>query len=254
MFRQKPFVLIVALAFLAAFAVSVFAQNVPLGADNVTIVQTEQSNISLYPAPSVDAEAGNVTELSIYGRTQTKSWQGFYGNVSGTIILEDAQGNRFYDWAAAEPQGEVYASVNQTITWTSTECAPTIGDINYLDTWQSFYGMNYTDYDTINTTYNMTDHKEFWTAYNNFTGCPTAYTYVNNASQYADFEGVLLTSDSQSTLIYTAILEDKAEGERDGMVGFDGGDYDFQLLVAEAGQTKATMDTVTPYYFWVELE
>lgn len=254
MFRQKPFVLLVALAFLAAFAVSVFAQNVPLGPDTLDIVQTENSNITLYPAPSINAEAGNVTELFIHGMTQTKSWQGFYGNVSGTIILEDSQGNRFYDWQAAEPQGEVYASVNQTITWTTVECAPSIGDIDYLNTWQTFYEMNYTDYDSINNTYNMTNHQTFWTAYNTLTTCPTTYTYVNNVSQYTDFEGVLLTSDTQSTLIYVAILEDKAEGERDGKIGFDGGDYDFQLLVAEAGSTGATMAAVTPYYFWVELQ
>jgi hypothetical protein len=254
MFRQKPFVLIVALAFLVAFAASVYAQNVPLGVDTLDVIQAESSSITLYPAPSVNAEAGNLTELLITGRTQTKSWQGFYGNVSGTIILEDAQGNVFYDWSAAEPQGEVYASTSATITWGDVECAPTITSLAFLDTWQTFYGMNYTDYDSINTTYNMTNHQTFWTGYTTLTGCPTTYTYVNNVSQYADFEGVLLTSDTQSTLIFTAILEDKDEGERDGKVGFDGGDYDFQLLVAESGQTQATMDVVTPYYFWVELE
>lgn len=254
MFRQKPFVLIVALAFLAAFAASVFAQNVPISPNNLTVIQTERANESLYPSISVDAEAGNVTELFIDGRSQTKSWQGFYGNVSGTIVLADSQGNVFYNWTAAEPQGEVYASVNQTITWTSVECAPSLTDITYLDAWQSFYGMNYTDYDTINNTYNLTDHQIFWTAYNELTTCPTAYTYVNSEAQYSNFSAVLLTSDTQSTLIFTAILEDKAEGERDGMTGFDGGDYDFQLLVAESGQTKATMDVATPYYFWVELQ
>lgn len=252
MFRQKPFVLFVALAFLAAFAASVFAQNIPLGPTNIDYVQSETSNISLYPAPSINAEAGNITELSITGTSQTKSWQGFYGNVSGTIILEDSQGNRFYDWAAAEPQGEVYASVNQTIDWLTVECAPSITDIAYLSTWQDFYGMNYTSYDTINTTYNRTDHQTFWTGYETLTGCPTAFTYVNNVSQFVDFEGVLLTSDAQSTLIFTAIIEDKDEGERDGKAGFDGGDYDFQLLVGEDGSNGNS--AVTPYYFWVELE
>jgi hypothetical protein len=255
MFRQKPFVLIVALAFLAAFAASVFAQNVPIGVNNPIItVQAERANESLYPAPTVNAEAGNLTELSIEGRTQTKSWQGFYGNVSGTIILADAQGNVFYNWSAAEPQGEVYASTVNTITWTTVECAPTIGNASYLNTWQTFFGMNYNDYDTINKTYNLTNHQIFWTAYTELTLCPTAYTYVNSEAQYTDFPAVLLTSDGESTLIFTAILEDKATNVRAGKTGFDGGDYDFQLLVAESGQTKATMDVVTPYYFWVELQ
>jgi hypothetical protein len=252
MFRQKPFVLIVALAFLAAFAASVFAQTIPLAPETLTVVQTETSNTALYPAISVDAEAGNLTELYIYGETQTIAWQGFYGNVSGTIVLEDAQGNTFYDWSAAEPQGEVYASVNQSITWTTIACAPTLTDISYLNTWQSLYGMNYTDYDTINKTYNLTDHAPFWTGYTTLDNCPTAYTYVNSAAQYLEFPSVLLTSDASSTLIFTAILEDKDEGERDGEVGFDGGDYDFQLLVGEDG--SGGNNVVTPYFFWVELQ
>ncbi|MFA6073373.1 MAG: hypothetical protein WC758_04635 [Candidatus Woesearchaeota archaeon] len=252
MFRQKPLMLLVALAFLASFAVSVFAVNIPLGPDTLDYVQSETSNIALYPPKQIDAEAGNITEITITGRTQTKSWQGFYGNVSGTIILEDAQGNRFYDWTAAEPKGEVYASVNETISWTTVECAPTSTDITFLDSWQTFYGMNYTDYDTINTTYTNDTHQIFYTGYNTLDNCPTTFTYVNNVSQTADFEGVLLTSDSNSTLIFTALLEDKAEGMRADKVGFDGGEYDFQLLVAEDGSAANTV--VTPYFFWVELE
>jgi hypothetical protein len=251
MFRQKTLVLFVALAFIAAFAVTVSAQNVPLGVQP-EYIRSERSNASLYPAGTIDAEAGNLTELSINGLSQTKSWQGFYGNVSGTIFLEDSQGYRFYDWAAAEPQGEVYASVNQTISWTTVACAPTLTNDVFLNDWQTFYGMNYTDYDTINNTYNLTDHVEFDTAYTSLTLCPTTYTYVSNASQYVDFPAVLLTSDTESTLIFTAILEDKAEGERDGKVGFNGNDYDFQLLVSEFGSDGN--NAVTPYYFWVELQ
>ncbi|MGV8162905.1 MAG: hypothetical protein ACP5N2_06260 [Candidatus Nanoarchaeia archaeon] len=252
MFRQKPFVLFVALAFMAAFATTVLAQNVPLGAETVEIVQSERSNISLYPASMLAAEAGNLTELSITGVSQTKSWQGFYGNVSGTIILEDAQGNRFYDWTAAEPQGEVYASVNQTISWTTVACAPTDTNITFLNRWESFYGMNYTDYDSINNTYTVTNHPEFDTGYTSLTGCPTTHTFVNDAAQGVDFPAVLLTSDTQGTLIFTAILEDSAEGIRADKVGFDGNEYDFQLLVSEFGSDGNT--AVTPYYFWVELQ
>jgi hypothetical protein len=252
MFRQKTLVLFVALAFIAAFAGSVFAVNVPTGAQTIEYIESETGDTALYPPATTNAEAGNLTYLNIHGVSQTKSWQGFYGNVSGTIILEDSVGYRFYDWAAAEPQGEVYASVNDTITWTTVACAPTIGDSAFLNTWQDFYGMNYTDYDTINTTYNLTDHPTFYTGYTTLTGCPTTYTYVSNASQAVDFPGVLLTSDSAGTLIFTSILEDKTEGLRDDKTGFDGNTYDFQLLVGENGQEGNS--AVTPYYFWVELQ
>ena len=225
--------------------------NVPLGAENVTVERSETSNASLYEPDSVEAIAGNLTELSITGVSQTKSWQGFFGNVTGTIILEDASGNRFYDWSAAEPQGQVYASVNETITWTDVGCAP-IDDTTYRSSWYNFYGMNETDYDNINMTYSQTNHPTFYVGFTTITGCRTTYTFVNNQSQTGDFPAVLLASDDNSTLIFTAILENKTIGERSSIVGYDGGLYDFQLLVAEDG--SAGNDDTTTYYFWLEIQ
>lgn len=243
--------MIAILAIMLVSSAIVFAeQNEPLGAETVTVEKTEASNGTLYPAASVDAEAGNVTELTITGVTQTKTWQGYYGNVSGTIILEDAQGNRFYDWSAAEPQGEVYASVNDTITWSAATCA-NITDDTYLSAWNTYYGITDSDYDSINLTYNATDHPTFYVGTIEQTTCPTTYTFVNSARQSGDFPAVLLTDDADA-LIFTSIIENKTDGTREGIAGFDNGDYDFQLLVAENGQVGN--DAVTPYYFWVEIE
>lgn len=229
----------------------VSAQNTPLGASNIDVERSESVNISLYDPFEIPALAGNLTELSITGISQTKSWQGFFGNVTGTITLEDAAGNRFYDWTATEPQGQVYASVNNTISWTTVGCAPMHSDLTYLNTWHSFYVMDNNDYDSINNTYTATSHPEIYVGYTTLNGCPTAYTFVNNASQSADFPSLLLTSDSDSTLIFTSVLENKTTGARSSVTGFDGGLYDFQLLVAEDG--SAGNSATTPYYFWVEI-
>ena len=229
----------------------VSAQNTPLGATDIEVDRTTTINLSLYDPESIEALAGNLTQLQITGITQTKSWQGFFGNVTGTITLEDAAGNRFYDWSAAEPQGQVYASVNESITWSSVSCAPMHSDLAFLNTWHSFYAMDNNDYDSINNTYNLTSHPEIYVGYTTLNGCPTAYTFVNNASQSDDFPALLLSSDTESTLIFTAILENKTIGARSSVVGFDGGLYDFQLLVAEDGSAGNT-DTTT-YYFWVEI-
>lgn len=239
-------------AILLSYAVFVVAENnEPLGAETVTVIQTETANLSNYPAATIDAEAGNLTELTITGISQTKTWQGYYGNVSGTIVLEDSQGYRFYDWTAAEPQGEIYASTNDTITWGDVECAPLDTDA-YMAPWNTVFGITDTDYDAINVTYNESDHPTFYTGTVELTTCPTTYTYVNNATQSTLFPIVALTTDTQGTLIFTAILENRTNGERSGITGYDGGDYDFQLLVAEDG--SAGNDATTPYYFWVELE
>ncbi len=224
--------------------------NVPLGAENATTIRSETSNASLYPPYEVPAIAGNLTELYITGVSQTNSWQGFFGNVTGTIILEDASGNRFYDWSAAEPQGQVYASVNETITWTDVECAP-IDDAPYRDFWNGFYSMLDTDYDSINRTYNHTDHPEIYVGYTTLNNCRTAYTFVDSERQTEDFPSLLLSSDNNSTLIFTAILENKTAGARSSIMGYDGNQYDFQLLVAEDGSQGN--DQTTPYYFWLEI-
>lgn len=249
---KKGIRLLMVLMLVTFSAAIVFAENnVPHGAENVTIVHSGAGNASLYPAASTNAEAGNLTELTITGVTQTKTWQGYYGNVSGTIILEDASGNRFYDWNAAEPQGQVYASVNDTISWTDVGCAPTDND-TYLSSWNTYYGITDADYDSINLTYNYTDHPTFYAGTTNITGCPTAYTFVNSTRQHGDYPAVLLTSDANTTMIFTSILENKTNGTRSGINGFDNADHDFQLLVAENGQFGN--DIVTPYYFWVEIQ
>jgi len=42
---------------------------------------------------------------------------GLLRDITGTIVLEDALGFTFYDWYAASPKGEIYASTNDTIQW-----------------------------------------------------------------------------------------------------------------------------------------
>ena len=69
-------------------------------------------------SPTLSAVAGNVTQLTVAGTTVTQTWQGYYGNVTGTITLDDASNNTMYDWALASPEGEIYAS-QATVTWTS---------------------------------------------------------------------------------------------------------------------------------------
>ena len=244
--------ILLAMALVLASAILLVSANTgPLGAESITEDRTETINSSNYIADSVEAIAGNLTQLSITGITQTKSWQGFFGNVSGTITLEDASGNRFYDWTAANPQGQVYATVNSTISWSTVACAPTLTDSTFTTNWHTFYGMNNNDYDSINATFNATSHPTIYVGSTTLTGCPTAHTHVNGASQSDDFPSLLLTSDSASTLIFTAILESREAGVRGSKTGFDGGLYDFQLLVAEDG-SQGNTDTTT-YFFYVEM-
>ncbi|MBW2974269.1 hypothetical protein KY366_00995, partial [Candidatus Woesearchaeota archaeon] len=63
-----------------------------------------------------------VTQITITTVTQTQTWQGYYGDIVGTITLDDAQNHTMYDWYAAEPQGEVYAASQEVTNWLTVHC------------------------------------------------------------------------------------------------------------------------------------
>jgi hypothetical protein len=99
------------------------ASNLPFGAE-VTSGNSSRANIT---APmSIPAQAGNVTEINIFGYSITKSWQGYFGNVSGTMTLSDSANNVMYNWSIVSPRGQVYASTNNSIQWENIQC------FNYL--------------------------------------------------------------------------------------------------------------------------
>lgn len=190
---------------------------------------------------SLAVQAGNVTELNISGTSVTQSWAGFYGNVSGNIVLEDANGNKFYDWTAASPQGEVYAARVNSINWANVRCANSTEIANE----NSNLNMG-SSADNITNTFSSTNHPEFYVGSVDIAAntCKSTNPYVNGAAQTSDFYNVLL-SDGSGNIIYTSILDPNK-------VGFDGRTHDFELLVGEDGHGAAA-GTTTTYYFWVEL-
>jgi hypothetical protein len=84
----------------------------PFGA---TVVNLSSTRATPDDATGIPALAGNVTELSISGFSITQSWQGYFGNVTGTIMLSDSSDNVMYNWSLASPEGEIYASTNSSI-------------------------------------------------------------------------------------------------------------------------------------------
>ena len=60
-------------------------------------------------APSVNAsvitEGGNVTNLNLAGNVSTEKWAGYWGNVTGQIVLAPNTANMFYTWAWTPADG-----------------------------------------------------------------------------------------------------------------------------------------------------
>ncbi|MGY4884307.1 MAG: hypothetical protein ACP5NZ_01885 [Nanobdellota archaeon] len=216
-------------------------------------------------ATGIPAIAGNVTELSITGFSTTQSWQGYFGNVSGTIQLADNSDNVMYNWSLASPEGEIYASTNDSITWASVQCfnfdadgtyigAETPGGTNAhgtnLTLLESMFGIADDDVDGVNETFTLlgSGHNTFYTNNLEFTGGECRNTQVfSNAGQGEDdkFEEVLLYEPTTQSVIFTSLLNED-------VFGFDNNPHDFEMLVLENGHLTDT--STTTYYFWIELE
>ncbi len=235
-----------------------FAEE-PVGAQQVTEGQESSLNVSQYPPQSHDAYAGNISELTLFGRSQTKHWQGYWGEITGMITLDDASNWTLYQWPDDEPQGEIYATVNSTVDWASVECfnySSTLQSPNMTVYWENYHNITYDDVDGIDETFNRTDHTTFDVGDVTVNGCPTTYTFVNDAYQTTDFAEVLL-QDSSGLLIFSTIIEDDTAGSTSDITGYDGNTHDFQMLVAEDGtsRTAGVRNTATTtYYFYVDLQ
>jgi hypothetical protein len=223
----------------------------PSGVRLITNGSSTTFNGSVYSPATALAEAGNITQLTIDAVGPTRSWTGFYGEISGEIVLEDANGNRMYNWSDTSITGELYASRASSINWSNASCFVDGGSVNYTGE-NSFYDMNYFDADNINSTFTQTDHDEFFIADRSVTGCPTIYTHVSDEAQNEEFVEVLLHDETTANAaIYVALIENKDNGNNTAVVGFDGSTHDFQMIVPENG--TASNSVTTTYYFWISV-
>lgn len=239
------FILIIGI--LALFSCGLVLAIVPFGADIVENVTTRSPPDD---PESHEAWAGNVTYLTLYGYSTTQSWQGYYGNVSGTIQLADNNDKVLYNWTLADPEGEVYATVNGTaqVDWANVVCFDLDANHGALET---LFNLSSDDVDGVNETFfNSNNHEGFFTANVQFDAgeCAASYMYNNNGTGTEGvFEEVLLTDGSATTqVIFTSIIDEF------GSAGFDGNNYDFEMVVLENGHGIDVATTV--YYFYVELE
>ncbi len=215
---------------------------VPTGPSNIQFISSGRYGVTT--ASNVSAVAGNLTELTFTANTVTQTWQGYFGNISGSIKLGDANNNTFYDWTSASPNGEIYATQkSDTPTWGSIACA-TQGQVNSEDT---NLGINQaTDQDSVNRTFlNNTAFNAFYVGninINDTQDCRVVNLYNSTAAPTTDFQELLLHDGTD--IVYTALIKQDT-------LGFDSRTHDFQMLVGEDGHLGNTAPT--PYYFYVEL-
>jgi hypothetical protein len=231
------------------------AQAGPVFPNSVDVLNTTRRSQD-EGAKTHAAEAGNVTALSIQGDAVTKTWQGYYGQVTGDIYLANVANVSLFAWTDVSPQGEVYAANSTVSDWGNVQCAnlstDDVGD-NFKFNWstlESFFNVSYTASDGISETFAnvwtgaaLFDIGPYYTV-NNGKNCHYNYTFVSSAPQTSSFIEVVLQDNATGSVIWATVLEQDA-------TGFDGTPEDFQIIVAEDGFTSLSQTT---YYFYVEIE
>lgn len=228
-----------------------FTFAIPEGPNSIESGPSERKTLTS-GGSTQEAQAGNMTPLFLTSDTITKRWQGFYGNISGGILLDDANGNTLYSWGLTNPDGEVYASNSTPVTWANIKCV-NFSTINRTEGYNLSHlnefiglasGSEQAEDDSINGTFNQTYTDSFQVGsvtIDSSDNCSMVTLYVNDAYQENNFKEVIL-SDNHS-IVFTSILEND-------QTGFAGYPLDFQMIVGVNGTTEGTTRT---YYFFAEI-
>lgn len=230
--KQKHLMLLVLGAlFLAGVAAQVLAIN-PEGVTNYTILKTETR--AKNPPLAITAVGGNITWLRINQLQQTRRWQGFVGNISGQLVLDDASNNTMYAWNVSNISGEIYASTNCSIDWNyvtpQNDCA--VDNV-----------LTGTGADSVSNTYAPSSNANTYQILNlaiNASSTCTAYPYLNDTPQTAStlFENIILAAGANATTTNGTIYA--ADIQQYEATGFDYQEYDYQMLVPVNASTGTT--------------
>ena len=249
--RTKLTMLLAGLFVLAVLMalVAVAVPTAPIQLDEATIGR----HTGLPDSTTVLAYAGNVTELNITHEQITLGWQGFYGTVTGEIVLDDARNQSIFTWSLSAV-GEVYATWNATTPiWASLTCL----NVTNAEIEATRMNIPNSSQDNFTATFNqVNNHPGFnVTGSGGFDANDCRYsiqTYVNDTAPDGTtfpraFNETVLWDEGPlgaNATVYVALLNDD-------QYGFNATRWDFQMLVPEDGWDDNT-DSIT-YYFYVEL-
>jgi hypothetical protein len=202
----------------------------PTGAE-LTVGETSRRDDQA--AETHQAVAGNVTQLDISSTQVSSVWQGYYGDISGTITLDNANNQTIYDWSIADPNGQVYASRSAISNWAGVACSSQ----NQIYVEEATLNIPNISTEGINDTFVSVAHDAITVAGTELSGCRSTQAY--NSSELGQYWNVLLNVGTN--MVFTSIINNDANG-------FDNSTYDFELLVP----TDKTSGLMT-YNFYVEL-
>ena len=219
---------------------SAYVAAEPVAPTGLQILSTSTRTIS--GISNTSAQGGNVTELRIDALSVTKTWQGYFGNITGNIHLDDGNNNSFYVWGnATSLSGEIYASRNSSPLWTAINCT----NSTQRTAEESYLGVSAAEGDSVTNTFNTALHPSFNVGLRTIpsNSCYSTNAFVNGSAQATQFYQILL-SDNSSNTVYTTLIENN-------QYAYDSRLADFQLMVGENEHDGNIGPTI--YYFFTEL-
>jgi hypothetical protein len=239
--EQSESILIACLALFILTVLLTFTSATPTGPNSINITSNETGVPTL--GMQVNVSGGYIAKLNITATSQNDRWKAFVGEIDGRFTLDDASGSTIYDWTSTTVNGEVYATRESTaITWSTVQCADAAHiiqeDADMVHAGEDNITSTFTDNSNANPI-KVGDLSAFAAG-----TCAAINTYVSDLPQATDFEEVILYDTTSTSIIFATILETNTEG-------YDGSDYDFQMIVPENASSSFT--GLTPYYLYLEL-
>ncbi|UCD03879.1 MAG: hypothetical protein JSW73_05050 [Candidatus Woesearchaeota archaeon] len=219
--------LLISIFVIIALSTYVHAATEPAGA--VVSGETDHGQYDQGGAGSVSIiESGNITSANLAANMSTYRWAGLTGNVSGDIILADANNETMYTWTA---EGRVvYASNESSIAWSGLSNS-TVADM------PSYIAATDNNGDRYNNT---------------FIG-----SILMDSDLFSIYARRCTTQSAESTNWYTYSLDDGTgvlvwAGEVvTGGTDYENETADYQILLPEDG--TGGDETASTFYLWVEL-
>ena len=246
--------LLLTISALLIIMVPLIYASVPYGPTSVDTVSAQRRTNFGSGSQTVTAEAGNMTEITITTSTLSRRWQGYYGNITGAITLDNGDNWTLFSWdQLASPEGEIYASNGTISDWTQVLCMNLSKNLSgynckgqgeeclNITEIETFFGMDSLDPDGVDETFNSTI-SSIMVGAKTLTNCPMVSLYVNSSSESGVWNETLLTLNDSSTIIFAGIVES-------GNGGFNNKSNDFQMIVGDNGDSPEA----TTYNFYVEL-
>ncbi len=232
---MKKLISLFASLMLLSILVVIQAGAVPTGWTPTNVSNATFANTS----GSMAARGGNITNVDFTNvLTQTSKWQGYYGNVTGEIMLGTTSTAKMYNWTLNTIAGEVFATQASTMNFTAWE------DLNARTGAQIDTDFGFTGDDSDNASETFTsDPPMINVSGRQINGGANTAAKTFNATGAATWWTIALarTSAAESNYVFAGVISNDGEA-------YDNTTKDFQMIVPE--NENAGVDT---YYFYVEL-